>query len=225
MFEHHWKARRGTTWTPIPTTTQPTSWSMASTGSRGSCGASTRRRPTRRFRPAEQHHAAMKRTILMLRAALVAILAFCLWADVEAKAESAVEYLMVPSAAMGRDIPVAFLAGGPHAVFLLDAFNAGDTVSNWITAGNAMNTLAGKGISVVALPAAPSAYTPTGSRTPAASGKRSWPTSYPTGWRPTRAWHPPATRSLALLRAAPRRWPWQRFVPTGSAMPARCQAF
>lgn len=29
------------------------------------------------------------------------------------------ESLMVPSAAMGRDIPVAFLAGGPHAVYLL----------------------------------------------------------------------------------------------------------
>jgi S-formylglutathione hydrolase FrmB len=61
-----------------------------------------------------------------------------------------VENLMVPSAAMGRDIPVTFLGGGPHAVFLLDAFNAGDTVSNWVTAGNAMNTLAGKGVSVVA---------------------------------------------------------------------------
>ena len=33
----------------------------------------------------------------------------------------------------------------------LDAFNAGDPdVSNWVTAGNAMNTLAGKGVSVVA---------------------------------------------------------------------------
>ena len=32
---------------------------------------------------------------------------------------------MVPSGAMGRDIPVAFLHGGPHAVYLLDAFNAG----------------------------------------------------------------------------------------------------
>ena len=32
---------------------------------------------------------------------------------------------MVPSAAMGRDIPVAFQGGGPHAVVLLDAFNAG----------------------------------------------------------------------------------------------------
>src|SRR6202011_2978282 len=47
-------------------------------------------------------------------------------------------------------IPVTFLGGGPHAVYLLDAFNAGDTVSNWVTAGNAMNTLAGKGISVAA---------------------------------------------------------------------------
>jgi S-formylglutathione hydrolase FrmB len=60
------------------------------------------------------------------------------------------ESLMVPSAAMGRDIPVAFLGGGPHAVYLLDAFNAGPDVSNWVTAGNAMNTLGGKGISVVA---------------------------------------------------------------------------
>jgi S-formylglutathione hydrolase FrmB len=60
------------------------------------------------------------------------------------------ESLMVPSAAMGRDIPVGFLAGGPHAVYLLDPFNAAPDVSNWVTAGNAMNTLAGKGISVVA---------------------------------------------------------------------------
>lgn len=63
---------------------------------------------------------------------------------------AAVEYLQVPSAAMGRDIPVAFQAGGPHAVFLLDAFNGAPDVSNWVTAGNAMNTLAGRGISVAA---------------------------------------------------------------------------
>jgi S-formylglutathione hydrolase FrmB len=60
------------------------------------------------------------------------------------------ESVMVPSAAMGRDIPVAFLAGGPHAVYLLDAFNAGPDVSNWVTAGHAMNTLGGRGVSVVA---------------------------------------------------------------------------
>jgi len=61
-----------------------------------------------------------------------------------------VEYLMVPSAAMGRDIPVAFQGGGPHAVVLLDAFNAAPDVSNWVTVGNAMNTLAGSGLSVAA---------------------------------------------------------------------------
>ena len=60
------------------------------------------------------------------------------------------ETLMVPSAAMGRDIPVAFMGGGPHMVVLLDAFDANPDVSNWVTAGNAMNTLAGKGISVAA---------------------------------------------------------------------------
>lgn len=57
---------------------------------------------------------------------------------------------MVPSGAMGRDIPVAFLGGGPHAVYLLDDFDAPDTVSNWVGPGNAFSTLAGKGVSVVA---------------------------------------------------------------------------
>jgi S-formylglutathione hydrolase FrmB len=68
----------------------------------------------------------------------------------KARAEPGIEYLMVPSAAMGRDIPVAFLAGGPHAVYLLDAFDAAPDVSNWVTVGNAMNTLGGKGISIAA---------------------------------------------------------------------------
>jgi len=60
------------------------------------------------------------------------------------------ESLLVPSPSMGRDIPVAFLAGGPHAAYLLDGFNAAPDVSNWVTAGNGFNILAGKGISVVA---------------------------------------------------------------------------
>jgi S-formylglutathione hydrolase FrmB len=84
-------------------------------------------------------------------AGLVMLLVAGLLAGTERPAKAAtVEYLMVPSASMGRDIPVAFLGGGPHAIYLLDAFNAGDAVSNWVTAGNAMNTLAGRGISVVA---------------------------------------------------------------------------
>ncbi len=94
----------------------------------------------------------MKFGSILLRAASVAMLGFASMLPVPTGAAeaAAVENLMVPSAAMGRDIPVTFLAGGPHAVYLLDAFNAGDTVSNWVTAGNAMNTLAGKGISVAA---------------------------------------------------------------------------
>jgi S-formylglutathione hydrolase FrmB len=92
---------------------------------------------------------AMKLGIKLLRAAMIATLGLSLWQCGIAQA-AAVEYLQVPSAAMGRDIPVAFQAGGPHAVYLLDAFNAGSDVSNWVTAGNAMNTLGGKGVSVVA---------------------------------------------------------------------------
>lgn len=96
----------------------------------------------------------MKGRSALLRALWIAALSFGLGgvavaAEPTAKA-APYENLMVPSPSMGRDIPVAFLAGGPHAVYLLDAFNAGPDVSNWVTAGNAMNTLAGKGISVVA---------------------------------------------------------------------------
>lgn len=90
----------------------------------------------------------------MIRVLGAAVLALGLWGAVTPAAPKAgaagVESLMVPSAAMGRDIPVAFQAGGPRAVVLLDAFNAAPTVSNWVTVGNAMNTLAGSGLSVAA---------------------------------------------------------------------------
>ncbi|MEZ0381515.1 alpha/beta hydrolase-fold protein [Mycobacterium sp. pW045] len=85
----------------------------------------------------------------LLRGILVVILGLCLWNAAPARADS-VEYLMVPSAAMGRDIPVAFAPGGPHAAVLLDAFNAAPETSNWVTLGDAMNAFAGKGIAVVA---------------------------------------------------------------------------
>src|SRR6202012_1269723 len=78
---------------------------------------------------------AMHRARSVLRIALVTVLGFCIWNAGAAKATD-IEVLMVPSAAMGRDIPVAFLAGGPHAAFLLDGFNAAPDVSNWVTAGN-----------------------------------------------------------------------------------------
>ncbi len=86
----------------------------------------------------------------LFRGVLTVALAVGLWTATAPIAKADVEYLMVPSAAMGRDIPVAFQGGGPHMVVLLDAFNAAPDVSNWVTAGNAMNALAGKGISVAA---------------------------------------------------------------------------
>jgi S-formylglutathione hydrolase FrmB len=99
----------------------------------------------------------MRLLSVLLRMMCAALLVGAMWGSATvtgtagtAKAAPAVETLMVPSPSMGRDIPVSFMAGGPHAVYLLDAFNAGPDVSNWVTAGNAMNTLAGKGISVVA---------------------------------------------------------------------------
>jgi S-formylglutathione hydrolase FrmB len=94
----------------------------------------------------------MKLWLTLLRTSLVTVLGLAVMVPASTGTSKAanVEYLMVPSDAMGRDIPVAFAGGGPHAVYLLDAFDAGDTVSNWVTAGNAMNTLAGRGISVAA---------------------------------------------------------------------------
>lgn len=96
----------------------------------------------------DERRAHRRRAVTALRLALLIVFGLSLWTAGQAKA-AAIEYLMVPSPAMGRDIPVAFEAGGPPAVVLLDAFNAAPDVSNWVGVG-AFNTLAGKGISVVA---------------------------------------------------------------------------
>src|SRR5215216_2725201 len=44
-----------------------------------------------------------------------------------------VEYLMVPSAGMGRDIKVQFQSGGPNspAVYMLDGLRARDDFNGW----------------------------------------------------------------------------------------------
>ncbi|HEY9267122.1 MAG TPA: alpha/beta hydrolase-fold protein, partial [Mycobacterium sp.] len=42
-----------------------------------------------------------------------------------------VEYLMVPSPSMGRDIKVQFQGGGSHAVFLLDGLRAREDFNGW----------------------------------------------------------------------------------------------
>ena len=130
---------------------------------------------------------------------------------------SAVRTLMVPSAAMGRDIPVAFIAGGPHAVYLLDAFDAGPDVSNWVTVGDGMNKFAGQGISVAAPAGGAYSITPTGSRTAVGSGRRSCPPSCQIGSQPTRDLPPVGTPWSVLRKAATPRWRSPRFTPIVSA--------
>ncbi len=60
-----------------------------------------------------------------------------------------VETLMVPSAAMGRDIPVRFQGGGPHAVYLLDGMRARDDNNGWDIETAAFETFFESGVSVV----------------------------------------------------------------------------
>lgn len=60
-----------------------------------------------------------------------------------------VETLMVPSAAMGRDIPVKFQGGGPKAVYLLDGLRARDDNSGWDIETAAFENYFESGLSVV----------------------------------------------------------------------------
>jgi diacylglycerol O-acyltransferase / trehalose O-mycolyltransferase len=60
-----------------------------------------------------------------------------------------VETLMVPSAAMGRDIPVRFQGGGTHAVYLLDGLRARDDNSGWDIETAAFENYYQSGLSVV----------------------------------------------------------------------------
>jgi diacylglycerol O-acyltransferase / trehalose O-mycolyltransferase len=60
-----------------------------------------------------------------------------------------VETLMVPSGAMGRDIPVKFQGGGPHAVYLLDGLRARDDNSGWDIETAAFENYFESGLSVV----------------------------------------------------------------------------
>jgi diacylglycerol O-acyltransferase/trehalose O-mycolyltransferase len=60
-----------------------------------------------------------------------------------------VETLMVPSAAMGRDIKIQFQGGGPHAVYLLDGLRAQDDYNGWDLNTNAFEKFYKSGLSVV----------------------------------------------------------------------------
>jgi diacylglycerol O-acyltransferase/trehalose O-mycolyltransferase len=60
-----------------------------------------------------------------------------------------VEYLMVPSPSMGRDIKVEFQGGGRHAVYLLDGLRARDDLNGWDIETQAFEWYFESGLSVV----------------------------------------------------------------------------
>lgn len=60
-----------------------------------------------------------------------------------------VEYLMVPSQSMGRDIKVQFQGGGKHAVYLLDGLRAQDDFNGWDINTPAFEWFDQSGLSVV----------------------------------------------------------------------------
>jgi S-formylglutathione hydrolase FrmB len=60
-----------------------------------------------------------------------------------------VEYVMVPSASMGRDVKVQFEGGAKHAVFLLDGLRAQEDYSGWDINTPAFECFDQSGLSVV----------------------------------------------------------------------------
>jgi diacylglycerol O-acyltransferase/trehalose O-mycolyltransferase len=60
-----------------------------------------------------------------------------------------VEYLMVPSPSMGRDIKVEFQGGGRHAVYMLDGLRARDDLNGWDIETQAFEWYYESGLSVV----------------------------------------------------------------------------
>ena len=60
-----------------------------------------------------------------------------------------VEYLMVPSPSMGRDIKVQFQGGGNHAVYLLDGLRARDDFNGWDMETPAFEWYYESGLSIV----------------------------------------------------------------------------
>ena len=60
-----------------------------------------------------------------------------------------VEYLMVPSPSMGRDIKIQFQGGGPHAVYLLDGLRAQDDYNGWDINTPAFEWFDGSGLSAI----------------------------------------------------------------------------
>ena len=91
--------------------------------------------------------AAMLATLML--PGLIAIAGGSATASAYSRPGLPVETLMVPSAAMGRDIPVRFQGGGQHAVYLLDGLRARDDNSGWDIETAAFENYYQSGVSVV----------------------------------------------------------------------------
>lgn len=85
----------------------------------------------------------------LLMSSLIAVAGGSATAGAYSRAGLPVETLMVPSPAMGRDIPVKFQGGGPRAVYLLDGLRARDDNSGWDIETAAFETFFESGLSVV----------------------------------------------------------------------------
>ncbi len=85
----------------------------------------------------------------LLLPALVAVAGGSATAGAYSRPGLPVETLMVPSPAMGRDIPVKFQGGGSKAVYLLDGLRARDDNSGWDIETAAFENYFESGLSVV----------------------------------------------------------------------------
>jgi diacylglycerol O-acyltransferase / trehalose O-mycolyltransferase len=88
-------------------------------------------------------------TVAMLLVGLIGVAGGAGTAQAYSRPGLPVETLMVPSAAMGRDIPVRFQGGGPRAVYLLDGLRARDDNSGWDIETAAFEWYYQSGVSVV----------------------------------------------------------------------------
>ncbi|SUE32596.1 putative esterase [Mycolicibacterium gilvum] len=97
----------------------------------------------------------LRRVVMAFGAALALTVSAVLGPSAVASAFSRpglpVEYLMVPSAAMGREVKVQFQSGGVNspAVYLLDGLRARDDFSGWDIETNAFEMYYQSGLSVV----------------------------------------------------------------------------
>ncbi len=95
----------------------------------------------------------MRRLMLISAAALLAVLGGLSTSSARSSAWSRqglpIEYLMVPSASMQRQIKVEFQPGGPHAVYLLDGMLAADDFNGWDKYTSAFEWFDQSGLSLI----------------------------------------------------------------------------